>query len=293
MQRAELADFLRRHRERLRPADVGLPVGSRRRTPGLRREEVAALASASPDTYVRLEQARGPQPSESMLAAIARALRLTTDERDHLFHLAGRRPPAVHRPTGHVRPGLLTLLDHLVDLPAQVIDDLGVTVAQNPLARALLGDDARHSGWRRSFAWRWFTYPAARALYPAEDHDRQSRVIVADLRATAARRHGDADVADLVGRLRAGSEEFARLWAAHDVAVRRFDRKTLLHPVVGAVEVDCETLVTADACQKLLVLTPRSGTDAAERLRLLRVIGTQELESAASGVSPDPGMNRG
>ena len=195
MQREELAGFLRRHRDRLQPGDVGLPHGLRRRTAGLRREEVAQLAGASTDTYLRLEQARGPQPSAQMLTAIARALRLSDDERDHLFHLAGHPPPPNRRTTQHVRPGLLYLLDHLPDVAALVISDLGVTLAQNPLATALLGDQSRHTGRDRSAVWRWFTDTTSRDIYPSEDHDHRSRVMVADLRATAARRHGDPDVA--------------------------------------------------------------------------------------------------
>lgn len=119
MERKELADFLRRRRALLQPSDVGLPAGTRRRTPGLRRHEIAQLTGMSPDYYIRLEQARGPQPSPQMLAALARALRLSIDERDHLFHLAGHHaPPAFD--AEHVSPGLLRLLDALSDLPAQV-----------------------------------------------------------------------------------------------------------------------------------------------------------------------------
>jgi transcriptional regulator with XRE-family HTH domain len=277
MDRTQLADFLRRSRSRVRPADVGLSTGPRRRTPGLRREEVAMLAGISADYYIRLEQARGPHPSAQVLAAMARALRLTDDERDHLYRLAGQPPPALYAPSTHVRPGLLHLLDELRETPAQVISDLGETLAQNHLARALLGDQTRYSGRSRSFAWRWFTDPDARRLYPREDHEHHSRVQVADLRATAARRRTDADVVDLVRGLRAASPEFAERWDEHEVAVRRSDRKRIVHPQVGVVEVDCETLLTPEHDQRLLVFTAQPGTAAAEQLALIRVIGLQEF----------------
>jgi transcriptional regulator with XRE-family HTH domain len=278
MQRDDLADFLRRRREAIRPADVGLAEGPRRRTAGLRREEVALLAGMSTDYVVRLEQGRSAQPSAQMLSALARALRLTEDERDHLFHLAGQQPP---RATGgtHARAGLLRMLDLLGDTPATVVSDLGETLAQNRMAMLLLGDQTRFRGDERFHVWRWFTDPGWRELYPVEDADHHGRVSVADLRATAARRHGDPDVDGLVRRLLAASPQFAELWSEHEVAVRRSDRKRIVNRQVGVVHVDCETLVTPDLGQKLLVLTPQPGTDAAEKLALLSVVGLQHFSA--------------
>jgi transcriptional regulator with XRE-family HTH domain len=141
MDRAALADFLRHRREALRPGDVGLPAGVRRRTGGLRREEVAALAVMSTDYYTRLEQQRGPQPSEQMLASLARALRLTDSERDYLFRTAGHNPPTpASAATSHVAPALLRVLDRLSDTPALILSSLGETLVQNAMAAALLGD---------------------------------------------------------------------------------------------------------------------------------------------------------
>jgi transcriptional regulator with XRE-family HTH domain len=277
--RDQLADFLRRRRERLTPAEVGLSAGVRRRTPGLRREEVAQLAAMSTDYLARLEQSRGPQPSTQLLAALARALRLTDDERHHLYYLAGRTPPAVHRPNAHVSPGLLHVLDHLTDSAAFVISDLGETLAQNSLAATLHGDQ-RHEGLDRYMAWRWFTDPATRARLPEEDRPAHSRTQVADLRATAARRHGDPDVVELVERLTVASDEFAALWVEHDVAVRRADSKRIIHPEVGVLDLLCEVLVGAGRDQLLIVLFARPGTDAREKLDLLRVVGTQDLTTA-------------
>lgn len=284
MDRGQLADFLRRRRERLAPAEVGLPAGVRRRTPGLRREEVAQLAGMSTDYLARLEQSRGPQPSTQVLAALARALRLTDDERDHLYHLAGRTPPASHRPHAHVSPGLLHVLDHLTDSAAFVVSDLGETLVQNAVAIALAGGETHPDGLDRYGIWRWFTDPATRARFPEEDWPAHSRTQVADLRATAARRHGDPDVVELVDALTAASDEFTALWAEHEVAVRRADRKRIIHPEVGVLDLLCEVLVGAGGDQFLVVLFARPGTDAREKLDLLRIVGTQDLAAAPSGL---------
>ncbi|GAA0324404.1 helix-turn-helix transcriptional regulator [Actinoallomurus spadix] len=277
MDRSELADFLRHCRARLIPADVGLSPGARRRTPGLRREEVAQLAGMSTDHYTRMEQARGSHPSRQMLAAVARALRLTGDERDHLFHLAGEEPPHDRPATEHVRPGLLLVLDRLTDAPARVVSDRGDVLAQNAMARALHGDASGPPETEHNVVWRYFTDPAARELFPAEDRDHAARTAVADLRATLARRPDDARLAALVRRLRARSEEFSALWDAHHVAVRRSDVKRFLHPVVGPLELECEVLLSPEHDQRLVVYTARPGTESHERLELLRVIGLQNL----------------
>ncbi len=279
--RNELADFLRRRRELLQPADVGVPAGARRRTPGLRRYEVAQLAGMSPDYYIRLEQARSPQPSPQLLTALARALRLTIDERDHLFHLAGHHAPPSFGGDDHVSPGLLRLLDALTDLPALVVSDLGVILVQNRMAVALLGEQTVFTGLAASFVYRWFTDPAARALYPPEDHDHQSRAQVADLRAAVALRPRDPQAAKLVRALRNASAEFAELWDRHDVAVRRGDSKRIVHPALGVVDINCDVLATARQDQRLLVFTPRPGSDAVGQLELLRVIGRQSLDDHA------------
>jgi transcriptional regulator with XRE-family HTH domain len=279
MQRDQLADFLRRRREAIRPAEVGLADGPRRRTTGLRREEVAMLAGMSVDYVVRLEQGRSSQPSTQLLGALARALRLSDDERAHLFHLAGHRPPPADGVARLARAGLLRMLDLLGDTPALVLSDLGEVLAQNRASVLLTGDLTGFSGDRRYVVYRWFTDPAARAIHPPEEHERQARQFVADLRAAAGRRAGDPAVAGLVDRLQAASADFGRLWAEHEVAVRRADRKTMLHPRVGRLVMDCETLVTPDQGQQLLVLTP-ADAEARERLELLRVLGIQEFPTA-------------
>ncbi len=278
MKYTELGDFLRSRRARIRPADVGLPHGPRRRVPGLRRDEVAQLAGASVDYYNELERGAGSQPSEQMIAALARALRLTADERDYLYRLADRPVPASGGPASHVHPGMLDLLNRLTSTPAQVITDLHVTLVQNPLAVALLGDHSGLRGARASFIHRWFTEPDARRLYPEADHAEQSRAFVADLRAAAARRDAkDAETGSMIRTLLAASPEFAALWADHDVAFRRDDRKRLNHPALGLIEVNCLNLFSEDGRQRLLWFTPAIGTDSADLLDLLAVLGTQEV----------------
>lgn len=281
MDRAELADFLRRSRIRLSPSDVGLPEGARRRTPGLRREEVAQLAGMSVDYYTRLEQRRGPHPSVQLLAALARALRLTSDERDHLYHLAGQVPPRAATGGGHVRPGLLLILDRLHDTPAQVMSDLGDVLAQNAMAMALLGDNSALPVENRNLMVRWFVDPSSRARIPEADHGRLARGHVAQLRAVVAARPEDRRAAGLLRRLLAESPEFAALWAEHEVAVRRSDTKTVLHPTVGAIELDCEVMLSSAHAQRLIVYTARPGSVSQQRLELLRVVGLQDLTTGS------------
>ncbi|MEV0002246.1 helix-turn-helix transcriptional regulator [Micromonospora sp. NPDC050980] len=277
MDRAALADFLRRRRAALRPADVGLPPGARRRAPGLRREEVAALAAMSTDYYTRLEQRRGPQPSPNLLAGLARALRLTTDERDYLFRVAGHSPPEAVAAATHVAPALLRVLDRLTDTPALILSNLGETLVQNRMSAALLGDRSGYTGLARSEIYRWFTEPGDRWRYPAADHDRQSRAQVANLRAAYGSMGPRSRAGELVRALRAASAEFAELWDRHEVAQRFADHKTLIHPELGPIELDCQVLFTEDQSQALLVLTAPPRSEGAEKLRLLAVLGHERF----------------
>jgi len=283
MDRPELADFLRRSRERLRPHEVGLSVGPRRRTPGLRREEVALLAGMSTDYLMRLEQARSPQPSTQLLAALAHALRFDDDERDHLYVLAGHRPPAGRLAGNHVRPGLLYLLDQLTTVPAQILSDLGDLLAQNSMAEALFGSVCavpKHDHDRdHNIVWRWFNDPRLRVAYPADEHNYHSRLHVADLRAAVARRGGDATATALVNRLRSCGTEFAALWDLHEVAVRRRSRIKVQHPTIGLIELDYEALLTPAEDQRLLMFTAPPGTPNIDYLELLRVVNHEAFAS--------------
>jgi transcriptional regulator with XRE-family HTH domain len=280
MDRTALAGFLRHRREELRPEDVGLPAGARRRTRGLRREEVAALAAMSTDYYTRLEQQRGPQPSEQMLSALARALRLTGDERDYLFQVAGHNAPAPVTAAAHVAPALLRVLDRLSDTPALILSHLGETLVQNRLAEALFGDKSGYTGLARSEIYRWFTDPAERLRYPEADRDRQSRAQVANLRAAYGSMGPRSRAGELVRALTKASPEFAGLWERHEVAKRFEDHKILLHPELGEIEVDCQVLFTEDQSQALLVLTAPPRSEGYEKLQLLAVLGQERFASA-------------
>ncbi|MER7195504.1 helix-turn-helix transcriptional regulator [Streptomyces flaveolus] len=276
--RAGLAAFLRRRRELLQPEDVGLPRGQRRRTSGLRREEVAALCHMSSDYYARLERERGPQPSEQMIASIAQGLHLSLDEReDHLFRLTGHNPPVRGATGEHVGPGLLRVLDRLADTPAEIITELGETLRQTPLGVALTGDNTRFTGPERSIGFRWFTLPSTRALYAPEDHDLLSRMFTSGLRQIVTLRGPGSRAAHYAELLLEHSEEFRSLWEAHEVGVRPGQVKRFLHPEVGRLELNCQSLLDPDQSHHLLVYTATPGSESHEKLRLLSVIGTQSV----------------
>jgi transcriptional regulator with XRE-family HTH domain len=279
MDRNELGVALRVWRERLRPADVGLAAGVRRRTPGLRREEVAQLAGVSVDYLNRLEQGRGAHPSDAVLGALARALRLSTAEHAHLFYLAGGTPPGPGRIRSAVRPSVLRLLDRFTDLPALLLDAKTDVLAWNALAVALLGDFSALPPEQRNVAWLRFAGPGSRVATeddPAE-RERLDRALVSDLRAAAGRYPDDPGLHRLVGDLRARSADFDRLWGLHELAERHSDRKRIRHPDLGVLELDCDTLLVHGDDQVLLVYSAAPGSREAEVLSLLRVVGLQDL----------------
>ncbi|MFI5934177.1 helix-turn-helix transcriptional regulator [Actinoplanes sp. NPDC051494] len=275
--RAGLAAFLRHRRELLQPEDVGLRRGPRRRTSGLRREETAALCHMSTDYYSRLERERGPHPSEQMIASIAQGLHLSLDERDHLFRLAGHRPPPRGGISDHIGPGLLRVLDRLDDTPAEIVSELGETLRQNTLGVALTGDTTRYTGPARSIVYRWFTDPGTRQRYAAEEHRFLSRMFASGARETATLRGPGSRAAQLADLLLAHSEEFRALWEQHEVGLRPGDGKTFVHPDLGRLELNCQTLIDPGQSHYLHVYTATPGTESYEKLQLLAVIGTQPL----------------
>ena len=270
--RAGLAEFLRHRRESLQPEDVGLPRGQRRRTTGLRREEVAALCHLSADYYSRLERERGPHPSERLIASIAQGLHLSLDERDHLFRLAGHHPPLRGSTSEHIGPGLLRIFDRLADSPAEILTELGETLRQTPLGVALTGDSTRYTGPARSIVYRWFTVPATRALYHPGDHERLSRVFASGARGMATLRGPGSRAAGLADRLLAESPEFAALWGEHQVGVGLDEVKRFVHPDLGMLELSCQRLIDPDQGHSLLVYTASPGSESHERLRLLAAV---------------------
>lgn len=273
MDRAQLADFLRTRREALQPEDAGLPRGPRRRTGGLRREEVAALSGMSSDYYSRIEQQRGPHPSEQMLAALARGLRLSLDERDHLFTLGGYAAPQRAQRTDHVDAGIMRVLDRLQDTPAMVVSGLGETLVQTPPAVALFGDETSYDGLDRYVVHRWFTDPTSRRIYPETDHLQHGRQFTADLRAALVRDGAGSRAQEVVDALLASSAEFAEVWAEHEVGRRHSKVKRLVHPEVGELEVYCQVLFDPDQAQGLLVFTAVPGSESHERLQLVSMLG--------------------
>ncbi|WP_090797474.1 helix-turn-helix transcriptional regulator [Asanoa ishikariensis] len=277
MNRPELAAFLRSRRERITPAEVD----PRRRTPGLRREEVAGLAFISIEYYTRLEQARGPRPSREVLTGLARALRLTDAERVHLHHLAGAPPGPPPGPARDVRPSILDLLRRLPGAAAFVTSATYEVLAWNDLAAALMEDFSAVPRRERNLLRRTFLEPDldGRRLYGVSDPDTFGRTATHHLRAAAARYPDDPELNALVTDLLAGSAEFARLWHSHDVSAQHTLRKTFAHPRVGPVTVNCDVLDIANQDQRMVIYTADPGSPSEEALRLLAVIGTQRMDA--------------
>ncbi|GAA3396294.1 helix-turn-helix transcriptional regulator [Cryptosporangium minutisporangium] len=256
MNREALADFLRHRRAAIVPAQR-----TSRRTCGLRREEVAERAYISIDYYTRLEQRRGPRPSPEVASALSRALDLTIDERDHLFHLIGHNPPQKVPDRDDVDQGLRRVLHALDGNPALIVSNLGQTLLQNRLGLELFGDQTRYTGLARSAYYRWFTMPEERSLYPADIHADQSATYAASVRASADLEPDPTEAELLIEALREQSPEFRRLWENHEVRLCRQETTSLLHPTAGRLDFDCEVVLSHDRRQRMLVFTPRCGTD--------------------------------
>ena len=270
MNRDELAAFLRTRRGRLRPAEVGLPDGGRRRIPGLRRQEVAQLAGMSVDYYIRLEQARGPRPSAQILAALARALMLSADEREYLYRLAEQTPLPSARPVSQISPGLRYLLDSMPETPAYVVDAKYDVLAWNALAELFIGDlSGRGQGDRNMIRWIFRSLPAGQAPWSDADSERFARSTVADLRAAYARYPSDQGMRDLVTEMLALSPQFAQMWAAHEVAFRRPLMKRVDHPLTGPLEFECQVLHVGGTGQRLIVYCAKPGSATQDAFRRL------------------------
>lgn len=278
MDRSELAALLRQARTRIQPRDVGLPAGSRRQVPGLRREEVAQLAGLSVDYVVRLEQGRGPRPSTSVLAALSRALRLNDDDRDLLFQLAGSAPPQAGRIAQVVRPSVLRLLDRMVDLPALVMSAKSDVLAWNPMAAALLGDFSALPPAQRNIIRECFLGAEPnRVRYTPEEFRMVAAYGVGTLRSAKARYPTDPDLDRLIAELRSRSADFEQLWLERPSAQWRSATKTIAHPELGTMVLECDTLLVPDADQTVVFYSAAPGTPAASALELLRITGTQQF----------------
>ncbi|MEU0970771.1 helix-turn-helix transcriptional regulator [Streptomyces sp. NPDC005917] len=264
MARQELARFLRERRAGLRPQTVGLSPGIvPRRTPGLRREEVAELAHMSVDYYTRLEQARGPRPSPRVLEALAGALRLPPAERSHLFRLAGSAaPPPAPMAVRRVRPHVARMLERLPDTAAIVTDASYGLVAWNPLAQLLLGGDLGRG--TTNLARRRFLDQGR--MYESSSAEEFGHIVVARLRRAAERYPHDAHLASLISELRARSEEFRRIWATHPVHAPGHRTKVLDHPELGRLRLNCDVLLVPEDDQEVVLVTADPGSPSACRI---------------------------
>ncbi|WP_067995958.1 helix-turn-helix transcriptional regulator [Nocardia pseudobrasiliensis] len=266
--RAELGEFLRSRRARLRPQEFGLADhGTRRRVPGLRREELAMLAGISVDHYVRLEQGRTLQFSESVLDAVARVLRLTPIEREHLYRLARPWSGAETGDDQQVRPGLRRLLD-TADIPAYIVGRGARVLAWNRLAAALITDFAALAPADRNLARLVFLDEGMRQLF--EDWDAKAADVVAYLRLDLSRHPGCPLIGALIDELSSGSAEFRTLWARHEIRDKTHGRYVYRHPEVGRLELAYETLrLPDDPDQAYIAQTAEPGSPSETALRLL------------------------
>jgi transcriptional regulator with XRE-family HTH domain len=242
---------LRAWRDRLTPAAVGFPVGGPRRAAGLRREELADLSGISVDYLVRLEQGRATTPSEQVVAALARALQLNGEERDHLYRLAGLRPPQDGMIVDHMSPGMQRVLMRLGETPISVFS----------------------ADWR--LIWWNQSWPVISEMVEETD-----RAIVADLRRAAGRYPNDPRLTTLIERRLAGNEHFAALWHEATVAGHRADRKVIRHPEIGDITVECDVLNDSDTDIKLVIYTAAPGSEDETKLQLARVIGAHATTPA-------------
>ena len=254
-----------------------MAAGTGRRAPGLRREELALLAGVSVEYLVRLEQGRARHPSEQLLGALARALRLSEDERDHLYRVGGVAVPSGRMVPRHITPGVARLVDRLGDVPLAVHTAAWDILAWNPLWAALTGDPGELRGVERNVAWRHFMLPSGVIDFDEAHAEEFSADLAADLRGAAGRYPADADLAELIARLRAESPEFESYWRRAHVARHRASRKTATATPVGPIEIDCDVLTVSGSDLHIVVYTAVPGSDDASKLKLLAVTGLQQL----------------
>ncbi|MFC5831243.1 helix-turn-helix transcriptional regulator [Nonomuraea insulae] len=267
----EFGQAVRRWRDRVEPRAAGLPAGGHRRASGLRREELAMLAGISADYLTRLEQGRATNPSAQVVEALARALRLSEDERAYLFRTAGLVPPGPESVPAYITPSVHRLLDRMSGAAVGVHDAAWTLLLANPLYTALMGDRPGNGVWRA------FAGSGNRVRHTPEEHRAFEVALVADLRTTAGRYPADQRLRRLIAELRAESERFAELWDAGVVGRHVGSHKTIEHPQVGDLTLDCDVLSVAGSDLRIMIYTAEPGTEDAERLELLAVLGAETL----------------
>ncbi|SEC49368.1 Helix-turn-helix domain-containing protein [Streptomyces sp. 3213] len=286
-----LGATIRAWRERLSPSAVGLPSGRSRRATGLRREELAERAGVSVDYVVRLEQGRSTAPSAQVVNSLAHALRLSDTEREHLYRMAGLVPPNHEPIPDHLPPGVHRVLNRLGEVAVAVFAADWQLIWWNPGWAALLGDPSAKPPELRNFARERFPIGADDdvriASWPVSvpDGDNSDLAVVSDLRRATGRYPHDARLADLIRQLTAGNATFARLWASGTVAAHREDHKTVRHPVVGAIDVDCDVLTDGDSELKIVILTAAPGSSDEAWLRRVVAAPLPDRSGTTTGMS--------
>ena len=279
MEPSPFGPTLRRWRERVAPESVGVHVGgTRRRTAGLRREELAGLAGISADYLTRLEQGRSRTPSAQVVEALARALRLSDAERDVLHQQAGHAAPGHDVVPTRITPSVQRLLDRLTHTPVAVFDATWNLLVANAPYEAVMGATSTWSGVERNAVWRHLAGPGSRVVMAPEQRAELESGLVGDLRLTASRYPADRTLARLLGELRR-IPRFVALWESADPAPAEqpAKNKTIAHPAVGPITLACDTLVVATDDLRIMVYTAEPATEDAERLELAVVLGTQVL----------------
>jgi transcriptional regulator with XRE-family HTH domain len=277
MATTEFGQAMRRWRNRVSPETVDLPRGRRRRVPGLRREELAQLAGLSVDYITRLEQGRANAPSEQVIEALARALRLSDAERVHLFRLGGLHPPGRDSIPVRLTPSVQHVLDRLTGTPVAVFDAMWTLLLANQPYTALMGDTSSWNGRERNAAWRNFLGLNDRVRHTSQSRHALESALVGDLRTATARYPSDQRLRRLVEDLLAHSDRFAELWETGIAGHHEAARKTIDHPHVGTLTLDCDILTVTGSDLRIMVYTAELGTQDAERLALLAVVGNQSL----------------
>lgn len=235
------------------------------------------MAGISVDYLVRLEQGRATNPSTQVLASLSRALRLTVEERDHLYLVAGQAPPRKAAAATHVPPSVQRLMDRLSDLPVGVYDPAWTMITCNAAWVSLMGEPPAARGWERNLVWRTFTGGSSRVRKTAREADDFERNAVADLRRAAGTYPDDAQLQRLVDDLHEASPRFARLWDERVVNTVDSEGKTVVHPEVGPITLDCDVLTVAGSDLRLVVYTAEPSSPDADRLRLAQVVGLQRF----------------